>query len=614
MAGTSLRRTQAVVPFGVGAIVEFPNQSLMAAGLDAWRDTPGCIIHDDRLARRLGVQYFRQPPPAPGHGAPGDYLPFVRFPLWHFCPRCQSMTKASWNDVRPPRCNSTLLPRTGAPPCSALRENKRWRMVPVQFVTICPNGHIDDFPWMEWAHSSAGQPGPGTICASPRLRLIRTARTGLSGMMVKCEGCNAPARSLASVIRRTGMTGWPCSGNRPWLGPKGRERCDCPTPPIVVPRGATNLYFAKVASSILIPPYATSIRKLIDDAHNWNVLTSGVHEGGKPDEARLRFFAEYRRINVDELRAAVEEKLAGTARVNDGPENEEEYRFAEYKVLLDGKGKSEDDLVLRRQSLSLYNPDIADYFSDIVLVEKLAETRALTGFARVNPPPMREYDRKDRSQLALQSLPWLPAIRVYGEGIFFTLNHERLNEWSSLATPRINQIAQNYLRVCRESNRRPRQLTPSFVLLHTLAHALIRRLSFDCGYGSSSLRERLYYSDEPETRMAGILIYTAAGDCEGTLGGLVRQGKPGRFEAILRGALEDARWCGSDPLCAESTGQGTDSVNLAACHACTLVPETSCEEGNRFLDRLCLVGEMRRPEIGYFHELLAMMQESKGES
>src|SRR4051794_3717226 len=108
MARKSIRRTQAVVPFGVGAIVEFPNQSLMAAGLDAWPDTPACTIHDARFEKRLGVQYFREPPPAPGHGGPGASLPFVRFPLWHFCPRCRALTKTSWNEVSPPRCSSDL--------------------------------------------------------------------------------------------------------------------------------------------------------------------------------------------------------------------------------------------------------------------------------------------------------------------------------------------------------------------------------------------------------------------------------------------------------------------------------------------------------------------------
>jgi len=133
-----------------------------------------------------------------------------------------------------------------------------------------------------------------------------------------------------------------------------------------------------------------------------------------------------------------------------------------------------------------------------------------------------------------------------------------------------------------------------------LANVLIRRLSFECGYGSSSLRERVYCWDDDQSEMNGILIYTAAGDSEGTMGGLVEQGKPGRLEFLLLGAIHDALWCSTDPLCIESHGQGIDSLNRAACHACTLLPETSCEEGNRFLDRVALIGKPNNLSSGFF--------------
>ncbi len=104
--------------------------------------------------------------------------------------------------------------------------------------------------------------------------------------------------------------------------------------------------------------------------------------------------------------------------------------------------------------------------------------------------------------------------------------------------------------------------------------------------------------------MQGILIYTASGDSEGTMGGVVRQGKNGRFETTLRRAIMHAAWCSSDPVCIEMDGQGPDSANLAACHGCCLLPETSCEEGNRLLDRAMLVGTPKHPETGFFHKLL----------
>ncbi len=104
---------------------------------------------------------------------------------------------------------------------------------------------------------------------------------------------------------------------------------------------------------------------------------------------------------------------------------------------------------------------------------------------------------------------------------------------------------------------------PAHLLIHSFAHLLIRQLAFECGYDSSSLRERLYVSHDPAHPMAGLLIYTASGDSEGTLGGLVRQGEPGRLDATVKAALANAAICSSDPLCIESEGQGTNALNRA---------------------------------------------------
>jgi hypothetical protein len=134
----------------------------------------------------------------------------------------------------------------------------------------------------------------------------------------------------------------------------------------------------------------------------------------------------------------------------------------------------------------------------------------------------------------------------------------------------------------------------------------MNRLTFECGYSSAALRERIYVSDDQNGPMAAILIYTAAGDAEGTMGGLVRMAKPGYLEPVIRRAVESARWCSADPVCMEmgtSGGQGPDSCNLAACHNCALVPETACEEFNRFLDRALVTGMLSDPKLGFFRDL-----------
>jgi Domain of unknown function (DUF1998) len=132
---------------------------------------------------------------------------------------------------------------------------------------------------------------------------------------------------------------------------------------------------------------------------------------------------------------------------------------------------------------------------------------------------------------------------------------------------------------------------------------MINQLTYECGYSSASLRERLYVSEPDQPPMAGLLIYTAAGDAEGTMGGLVRMGRPGHLEHTLSAALTEASWCSADPVCmelGERAGQGPDSCNLAACHNCALVPETACEEFNRFLDRGVVIGTADDPGLGYF--------------
>lgn len=610
MARRSIRRSQLVTPFGVGATIEFPGQTLMSAGLDAWPDRPECRITDDRLARRLGVSYFRAPPPGRREGVEGDYLPVVRFPLWHFCPRCRSMFKTSWNEPKPPQCSSSLglrfKPKDGKkmpPPCSALPEKRRWRMVPVRFVVACSNGHIEDFPWIEWAHTRPGQSlDQAQVCDNPQLRFNYTGKAGLMGLLVKCESCDAKARSMMGSAGANSLKGHRCLGNRPWLGPGGVEPCTPPEQPRMLQRGASNLYFSKVASAILIPPFSDPIRKIVDDPHNWAVLTSGVGEDGLPDEQRLRFFAEMKRVDLTRLKEIVTQKLTGFG-TSDSSQTEEEFRYSEYQALLNPSSDSQDEFVTIHQDMNEYAQSIRDYVDRIVLVEKLAETRALTGFSRIDPPPYREFDQQDQSKLSLSPRPWLPAVRVYGEGIFLTLNKSKLQEWEN--TKRYVDIVANHTRIYLKLGRTPRTLPPKFFLLHSLAHILIRRLSFECGYGSSSLRERLYCWDHTGKEMRGILIYTAAGDCEGTMGGLVQQGKPGRFESLLFSAIEEAQWCSRDPLCIESSGQGIDSLNRAACHACALLPETSCEEGNRFLDRAALIGTPEDPMTGFFGELAA---------
>jgi hypothetical protein len=287
-----------------------------------------------------------------------------------------------------------------------------------------------------------------------------------------------------------------------------------------------------------------------------------------------------------------------------GDDAETAFRRAEYTVLK--TSWDEEQLLIRAPKMDGYESDVAGAFERIMFVHKLRETRALAGFTRVFPAGAATMEEKMRLlRREPVPAPWLPAYLVYGEGLFFEFREDLVREWEGREAVgfRIAGLDAQY-RAQQRNRRQPGEpITPRFVLLHTIAHLLMNRLTFECGYSSAALRERLYVSSNPQAPMAGLLIYTAAGDAEGTMGGLVRMGQPGYLEPLVRRALEAASWCSADPVCMEMGrrgGQGPDSCNLAACHGCALVPETACERFNRFLDRACVVGDIEDPALGFF--------------
>ena len=227
----------------------------------------------------------------------------------------------------------------------------------------------------------------------------------------------------------------------------------------------------------------------------------------------------------------------------------------------------------------------------LVAVHRVKEIMVFDGFRRGRSGP--EGGPVTPPDIAGES-DWLPALELWGEGLFFTLDEEVLGRWENqeAAAARARAFSQRSVEA-NLSREVDRALSPRFLLCHTLAHLVIRRLEAQAGYPAASLRERIYCADgqgegEP---MAGILIYVAVADEHGSLGGLMDQAQPDRFLRLLTGAVEDASWCSFDPVCAEQEGHGPDLLNRAACHACALVPEPSCICGNRLLDRAFVKGD-----------------------
>ncbi len=586
-----LRRSQSIAPFGVGSILDLPNESLMPVSIDYWPRSLGVPIHDERLQKRLGVDYFKMVPSQDEF--PDGGVPFTRFPKWLFCPKCRSLKRI---DDWVVRYNNKYHNTWDVPRCDICRS----KLVPSRFVVACDKGHIDDFPWIKWAHK-------GSPCSNPDL-VIQTggSSSGLIGINVKCRSCRAE-NTMAGAFSADAHS--KCSGYMPWLGI--HQKCD--SIPRTLQRGASNIYFPQVINSIVIPSYSDHIRCKIRETHEWNVLVNNESLDHQIFEWFIAQISAKTDLDVKEVKNAVEQMLDSDS--SKQPISEIDYRYDEYRAF------SEFDNELRSPD---FETEVVSGFSyrihgikSVTLVHRLREVRALVAFSRLHPLDRHEVLNEDDETVDVYGVSvrgkrerdWLPGVEVRGEGIFLEFDKCALGSWeiNPLVVKRVEILNTRYREMAEERGFSPRVIAPRFVFLHTLAHLLIRQLAFECGYGSASLRERIYCnetSDQPH--MAGILIYTASGDSDGTLGGLVRQGRPDFLTALVSQAVTAGYWCSSDPLCIESQGQGIYSLNLAACHACALLPETSCEEFNRLLDRALVVGLPDEPEIGFLSSMVRL--------
>ena len=463
---------------------------------------------------------------------------------------------------------------------------------------------------MEWIHRD------GSCDQTHRLRLLPgRSSASLSGIKVQCNCGKAETMTgTFNFDAATGGTlhrilGYDCSGATPWLGTEGKPS-QCGEYLRVVQRGASNVYFPLTVSSIYLPLWGEdtgrTINKILDNPRVWDNLVAGLDDGKYLQAVRCEIVASFYGVDAEQLREAAQRKFNGAATL-DGKRvrSEEEFRRQEYEALRTGRGGDTTDLLVEVCDPAPYGPDLTAFLNNICLVRKLRETRVLVGFSRLLPID----DPASANLLPISEDPnlrWLPAAVVHGEGIFFEFNPQKLRMWTEnpKVKERVLSLKQGYNQRRLQRGLRETEITAKYLLLHTFAHALIGQLSFDCGYGSASLRERIYCeSEDPDQPMQGVLIYTASGDSEGTLGGLVRQGEPSRMRPVVGRAIHRARWCSSDPVCIESVGQGSDNANLAACHGCLLLPETSCETGNRLLDRGLIVGTPSDHRIGFFSGL-----------
>jgi hypothetical protein len=585
-----LRPSQIITTFGPGSVVDLRNLSVLLAGTDFW--TPGRVqeIDEPRLRSMLRVQRFYRPSVRSDGGASG--VPSFVFPRYFFCPRCRrlgSYDRADlfYLDKQRFRCKATheVKVAKGGPV-----------VFPARFVVACAEGHLDDFPWYAYVHQ--GNDGAG--CQPERLRFQESARSAaVSDLIVSCDVCGSRRTMEDAFGNRAVSALGPCRGVRPWLGDGNRENCVNGTLKTTL-RGASSLYFALVRSALSIPewddPIQTAIAYHEDQLAKVDSvvkLKAGIDGGFLPklepyDPDQVYEALQRRRVQANSRPTPLDIRREEYAALSN-PSNPAKAARREFQT-----EQVEVPTALRR------------LLSRVVIVRRLREVRALAGFTRIDSPfdligDDEQPDRYKIQTLSSTELNWRPAVELRGEGIFLELSEDAVRDWEKRPSVISRSAAMERIHTSwRQERELPASRYPGarFVLLHSLAHMLIQGLSLDCGYSSTSIRERIY--SDLEAPMAGILLYTATPDSDGSLGGLADNGRTQRLEPLLRDALERATFCSSDPLCGHSAPGEMGHLNGAACHACLLVSETSCERGNRYLDRAHIVATVAQLGTAYF--------------
>jgi hypothetical protein len=602
----TVRQSQMVTTFGPGAMVDLLSDAVLVGGLDFWgydrsfeiphvsepRLRDAIVERFRKLGRELSPDQPFRAPPVGNDREPSKFagVQALEFPHWFVCqnPRCRSLLRRDVLDLKDHRywhqCDRTT----------------KVECVPVRFVSACKRGHIDEFHWISFVHASQLKE-PGTErCPAPSLTFEEGPTGDFNDIRIVCA-CGASEKLNATYGLKL-----PCFGARPWLGPEGKE--DCTENIRLLVRTASNSYFPQVVSALSIPDPSGDLQEKVRSV--WDIVKSTTME-------LMPAFRQIEKVRIALQDFTDEDVLQAVKSIHDDkPINQGPLRTAEFIQLTSSKPEAPGDLP----------PIGTDFFArkvkpkdglpagvaQLVVASKLREVVAQIGFTRLEPvsPDLQgEYDLGVETAALGLTTNWLPASELRGEGVFIQFNEDAVQAWEGRpqVLARGKQLLAGY-EAWRETllDSDSKAAAPPFpgvrfYMLHSLSHLLMSAISLECGYAASALRERIYCgpSGRDPTRMAAILLSTGTSGTEGTLGGLVEQGR--QLRAHLQQAFDMGRLCSNDPVCSTHSPEKDHAERFlegAACHGCLFIAECSCERFNRYLDRALVV-----PSIGHSTEL-----------
>jgi len=590
MARAQIRPGQLITTFGPGAMTDLPERSVLIAGLDAWVGERR-QIQEPRLARKvaalLGAQAIRLecPPEADRDG--GGYVRSYVFPLWFVTQELVPGRPPGWRTRRLVQWSS--LEDKGRKFVMEDAKKTKSAVTPIRFVRACRLGHLGDIEWQAFVH---GQAPP---CGRELYFDERGTSGDLGETYVRC-GCGLERPMSQAADTQSGALG-NCDGGRPWLG-QGRvadERCNERNRLLV--RAASNAWLPQPQRVISLPERDENVRRAVDGLWMFLETVESVEDVAY-ERRKQRVSDGLAGLTDQEVWAAIQERKA--------PEGTEEkpVKRAEIETLLGpgdqiGEDTLESTFFARVLPRAEWDQPWMAGIERVLLVERLREVAALVGFTRFESASADaetgELDAGVRRAEISRQPEWVPAVENRGEGIFLQFSREALVAWWARSVQGRQPVVERYAELKRgfdawkrEHTSSDRKLpTPEYLLLHSFSHLLITAVALECGYPASSIMERVYAV--PQVGY-GVMLYTASSDAEGTLGGLVQAGR--RIAGFVRSALELGGLCSNDPVCGQHRPDHVLEGRMlhgAACHGCVLIAETSCEQGNDFLDRALVV-------------------------
>lgn len=575
----------------VGAIVRGSEYLMTVRDIREWKNKDGTpagrvIPYVEQVKSALEIhQDLREPAVArvsDNGKVEGAWVPAQRFPSWMKCPACNLLYYRPWKDQED----------RGLPKCNNDACKKKPALEQLVWVLIHEDGHMADLPWHLLAHRDVVSRDQKQCRNDHSGAYLRMSVEAGGNRYLKCDRCGARSKFDDSARIDFGKS-WP----QPWIHEAPKDSPD--ELAVVVEVNDARVHSSVEQSALVIPPESRIRKGTIVDRLYSNSSKRGQIERSRPGLPRKQVIAQVA-SEFNCSREDIEEALAEIARgyplygvnITPGLLLETEYRALCESIpgVMD-----EEDFVTKHQTEewralgrgiqgNTSSANLVNVIDQLVSVNRLKEIMVLKGFQRLGgkivPPDI------------VGESEWIPALELYGEGVFFTLSEEILARWEQ--QPSLQVRAKDLERRYEASGRKfdPEiSVNARFILLHTLSHLLIRELETAAGYPAASLKERIYSSRTSKCSMAGLLIYVAVPDVVGSLGGLSELARPDRFFRLLKRVFDKAEWCSLDPVCSEHEGQGPGLMNLAACHACALVPEPSCAYGNTLLDRVILKGD-----------------------